>query len=297
MSNSVICSEKNVLLIEGKTKKIWSSGTNMDKVIIESKNDITAFDDPSKTKNFSTKSMCATNTTCRVFELLKASGIPVAYEEQISPIEFLAPMCEMIPLEVIARRYAYGSYTKREPALDRGDGIPYRFSDLKIEFFLKTTKGKLVFKGKTLADGLSPEAGEEDPLIVNPKIATWRLQHSKKPALDSNSSLGRVVFCSDILKNLSEVEQIEDLTRRTFLILESAWLEQGLNLIDFKIEFGRKDDGSLVIADVIDNDSWRLRDENWMELSKESFRQGEDLTLVEEKYAIVSHLVNNFVKK
>lgn len=54
-----------------------------------------------------------------------------------------------------------------------------------------------------------------------------------------------------------EVAQALQLTERVFLALEGAWSEQDVQLVDLKIELGRVPQG-LVVADVIDNDSWRL---------------------------------------
>ena len=293
--------EKGELVAEGKTKKIYRVvGSLGDLVIVQNKEDITAFDDPSKTRTFKTKSVFATTTTCRVFELLKKAGIPIAYQEQISPTEFVALNCQMIKLEVVARRYAVGSYLKRHPELTKPEGKPpHRFHRLVAELFLKTTGGKFLGpNGEIVIEGLDPQKGEEDPLIVNPlDPEKWRLFHSKKPTWDHEANLHRAINSDLVVRaapasgTYPRIARMDSILRKVFLVLEGAWNTLGLHFIDLKIEFGIDPAGNLIVADVIDNDSWRLRDENWQELSKEAFRQGEELGEVEKKYGIVANLI------
>lgn len=290
--------QKAKLLNEGKTKKIWAVKVHPDLIVIENKMDITAFDDPKFTKQFEQKALYATTTTCRVFEILQRANVPIAYLKQISPTEFVAPKCEMIPLEVVARRFAVGSYLNRMPKLKSVDNQPpFRFDNVFVEFFLKTTKGQLVGKsGKLLVEKLEPQKGEEDPLIANPKEASWKLVHPKKPATDPNSDLHKKVNAIEVVRRPKDMHLMEEVLRETFLVLEKAWSDfYNYRLIDIKTEFGYTSLGDLVVADVIDNDSWRLRDENWQELSKEAFRQGEKLSEVERKYGLVASLVENML--
>lgn len=63
--------------------------------------------------------------------------------------------------------------------------------------------------------------------------------------------------CSEPLCTPAEVDEALRMTERVFLALEEAWAEQDIQLVDLKIEFGRAPAG-LLVADVVDNDSWRL---------------------------------------
>jgi phosphoribosylaminoimidazole carboxylase/phosphoribosylaminoimidazole-succinocarboxamide synthase len=206
----------------------------------------------------------------------------------------------MVSLGVVARRYAVGSYLKRHPELRRGDEKqPYRFHRLVVEFFLKTTKGRLKIGEEIIIEELSHvvdgvEKTLDDPFITNPEDELWNLFDPKKPAWEPNANLSKTVLMAKIVTDVSMVEEIINITRKTFLVLEGAWQTLGYRLIDFKIEFGITATGEVVIADVIDNDSWRLRDANWSDLSKQAFRDGEELSEVERKYGLVAFLTERF---
>jgi len=279
-------------IAEGKTKVLLINPEDLGVVLIRSKDRLTKNDDPSQTKVMEGKAAHATTTTCAVFSLLRQAGVPVAFNEQVSETEFLAPRCEMIKLEVVARRYADGSYLKRSPNLKKGaHNPPHRFHRLVIEFFLKTTAGKIVDKGER---ELSINLPIDDPFITTPYEETWPLKHPKVPGWDQDSDLSRQVQRKDFLPKGVTVEKIEEITRRVFLVLESAWAQLGCRLIDFKIEFGIGPNGELLVADVIDNDSWRLRTFAWEELSKQLFRDNAAMAQIMDKYALVAGLVGRF---
>ncbi len=284
--------KKGTLLNEGKTKKIFAVEGNPTRVIVEYKNAITAFDDPSFTQEFATKAKYSNTTTSRAFELLNAAGVPTSYVRQLNDTDFLALSCQMIPLEVVARRYAFGSYLKRMPEFAVAEGQPpHRFDPPVVEFFLKTTKGGLSDnEGNVLVEGLDPLKGEEDPFIENPKESQWRLMHPKTPGADQAASLNRTIDASRVL-GPATIEEMEAATVQTLLTLEAFFAKHDFKLIDFKIEFGLTTDNKVVVSDVIDNDSWRLRDQNWKDVSKQSFRDGEAMSSIEDKYAQVAALM------
>src|SRR5260370_14146671 len=121
------------LVAEGKTKRIHEAQAGSDLVTVISKDDITA-GDGAKHDIIADKGRLANATTCNVFRLLKACGLPVAFEQQDSPTSFVAPKCQMLPYEVVVRREAHGSYLKRNPHFAQGQLFP----QLVLEFFLKT---------------------------------------------------------------------------------------------------------------------------------------------------------------
>ena len=86
---------------------------------------------------------------------------------------------------------------------------------------------------------------------------------------------------------LATAEEIDTIKRYAFQVndfLKALWAECGVILVDFKLEFGRLADGSIVLADEISPDTCRLWDEKTHEkLDQDRFRR--DLGGVEDAYA------------
>ncbi|MBV9718041.1 MAG: hypothetical protein JOZ77_01885 [Candidatus Eremiobacteraeota bacterium] len=103
----------------------------------------------------------------------------------------------------------------------------------------------------------------------------------------------------------SEIGIMTELARLTFDILSHAWRKRDVLLVDLKIEFGRlaggENQGQLVIADVIDNDSWRIWPQGREELmlDKQIYRNLESvddgaLDRVKKAYERVADFVGTF---
>lgn len=85
------------------------------------------------------------------------------------------------------------------------------------------------------------------------------------------------------LATKEEIEQIKDYAFRVNQLLKGFMKEIGIDLVDFKLEFGRLSDGTIVLADEISPDTCRLWDEKTHEkLDKDRFRR--DLGGVEDAY-------------
>lgn len=268
------------LVTEGKTKKIYQVIGESDLVTVISKDDITA-GDGAKHDIIPDKGGLANRTTCNVFRLLKACSLPVAFEKQDSTNSFIAPKCLMLPYEVVVRREAHGSYLKRNPHFSKGQLFP----QLIVELFLKTKDKN--WKGKSLIC--------DDPLLIYQKEAS-QIQlfnpakpiHGQEPFLILSES--EVFGYDEEWKILPEMRRI---ARRAFLVLEKAWQLEGGTLVDFKVEFGFDSKGHLLLADVIDNDSWRVI-ESGSYIDKQVYRDGGSLDNVAAKYRFVAEVTNRF---
>lgn len=262
-----------VKIIEGKTKIVYPAFHDANQVFIESKDTITA-GDGARADELPNKGRLATLTTSNVFKLLLQHGIDSHFIGQVSPRRFRAEKMDMIPLEVVSRRYAYGSYLQRNPAMEEGQDLGF----LAVELFAKD-------------DSL------HDPLVRHDHCSGMITFY------DAHQAQGRdSVFQKDLIERSrygvseAELHEITELATSTFEVLETAWEEQGYMLVDMKIECGRNSDGRIIIGDVIDNDSWRLwrhGDVSQM-VDKQLYRMGRPLDEVAQAYHEVAEATAQF---
>jgi len=278
---TVLTREKETLMqaIEGKTKIITDAGDGT--VLIRSKDDITA-GDGAKRDVIEGKAASSTTTTCNLFRLLNDNGVPNHFVEQLDAVTFRARKVEMLPLELVARRIATGSYLDRHG--DVTDGTV--FAELVFEVFEKDDANH---------DPLLELDFARDVLrrfVPNTKAAL-QLGDAHAGDLISEETLSRSRYANVTAATL---EQLRDLTLRTFEIVEQAWARLGGTYFDFKIECGFDDEtGALLVADVIDSDSGRLRFGD-KDMSKQAYRDGtQSLPDIKKNFDEVAELTKQLV--
>ena len=103
--------EKVQLLYEGKAKKVYT--TDVENVlIVDYKDDATAFNGIKK-GTIVGKGAINNRMTNHVFKLLEAEGVPTHLVEELSDRETAVKKVEIVPLEVIIRNVAAGSFSKK----------------------------------------------------------------------------------------------------------------------------------------------------------------------------------------
>ena len=102
---------KGEQLYEGKAKKVFAT-SDPDLVIVSYKDDATA-GDGAKRGTIAGKGVINNRMTNYMFSLLEKEGIPTHLVEELSDRDTLVKKVEIVPLEVIVRNVAAGSFSKR----------------------------------------------------------------------------------------------------------------------------------------------------------------------------------------
>ena len=225
--------EKKEQLYEGKAKKVFRT-ENPEELIVSYKDDATAFNGLKK-GTIAGKGVINNKMSNLLMQKLEKAGIPTHFVKELNDRETVVKRVSIVPLEVIVRNIAAGSFSKRY-GVEEGEV----FASPTIEFSYKN-------------DDLG------DPLIND--------YHA-------------------IALKLATEEEIETIKKYSFAVneqLKAFWKECGVTLVDFKLEFGRLSDGTIVLADEISPDTCRFWDAKTGEkLDKDRFRR--DLGGVEEAY-------------
>ena len=226
--------EKKEQLYEGKAKKVFAT-EDPQLLIVQYKDDATAFNGLKK-GTIVGKGIINNQMSNRLMAMLESEGVPTHFVQELSQRETLVKKVSIVPLEVIVRNIAAGSFSKRYGV---EEGVV--FDQPTIEFSYK-----------------NDELGD--------------------PLLNTKHALALKVATPE------EIETIERYSLKINEVLKSCWLSCGVTLVDFKLEFGRLEDGTIVLADEISPDTCRLWDSKTHEkLDKDRFRR--DLGGVEEAYA------------
>ena len=224
--------EKKELLYEGKAKKVYTT-EHPDVLIVDYKDDATAFNGVKK-GTIVGKGVVNNRMTNHIFKMLEEKGIPTHFIEELSDRETAVKKVEIVPLEVIVRNVAAGSFSKKL-GIEEG----FRLLSPTLEFSYK-----------------NDELG--DPMI-NDYYAV---------------AIGAATR--------EEIDKITELVFKINEILVDYFKSIKVDLIDFKVEFGRYK-GQIILADEISPDTCRFWDsETHEKLDKDRFRR--DLGHVEEAY-------------
>ncbi len=223
---------KGEQLYEGKAKKVYATN-NPDYVIVDYKDDATAFNGEKK-GTIRGKGVVNNKMTNYMFKLLAEAGVPTHLVEEISERETIVKKVEIVPLEVIVRNVAAGSFSKK---LAIEEGTPLKCPTLEFSY-----------KNDDLGD----------------------------PFINDYYALGL---------GLATKEELDTIAKYAFMVndfMVKFFKDHNIDLIDFKIEFGRFHD-EIILADEISPDTCRFWDSTTKEkLDKDRFRR--DMGGVEEAY-------------
>ncbi len=226
--------EKKEQLYEGKAKKVFAT-EDPNLVIVSYKDDATAFNGLKK-GTIAGKGVVNNRMTNYMFKLLEKAGVPTHYVEELNDRETVVKKVSIVPLEVIVRNVAAGSFSKRM-GVEEGTALKCPI----LEFSYKN-------------DDLG------DPFI-NDYYAL---------------ALG-----------IATKEEIDLIAKYTFMVNDfmlDFFKKLNIDLIDFKIEFGKTPDGKIILADEISPDTCRFWDSTTHEkLDKDRFRR--DMGGVEGAYS------------
>ena len=226
--------EKREQMYEGKAKKVYATD-DANYCIVSYKDDATAFNGLKKGTIAGKGVVNNRMSNFLMKKLTEEAGIPTHFVEELSERETLVRKVKIVPLEIIVRNIAAGSFSKR----------------FGVEEGRKLLRPTLEFCYK-------------DDELGDPMANSYH-----------------IIACGWATEQ--ELDTITDYTFRINDYLKKFFASVGVELVDFKLEFGKTPDGAIVLADEISPDTCRFWDIKTHEkLDKDRFRR--DLGNVEGAY-------------
>mgnify|MGYP006051748993 FL=1 len=150
------------LLYEGKAKRIYATD-HPDQVLVEYKNDATAFNAQKKAQ-LADKGRLNCQISARLFELLEGRGVPSHYLGLAGDTWMLVQRVEVIPLEVVLRNIATGSLCRQTPI---AEGTPINPALLDLYYKDDDLGDPLLTEARVLVDDARLSAIEQLARRIN----------------------------------------------------------------------------------------------------------------------------------
>ncbi|NPA28807.1 MAG: phosphoribosylaminoimidazolesuccinocarboxamide synthase [Epsilonproteobacteria bacterium] len=155
-------------------------------------------------------------------------------------------------------------------------GIPTHYVDTPDENHMLVKKVEIILIEvvvRNIATGsLSKRLGIEDGTKLPFTLVEF---YYKRDDLNDPIINDEHCLILDLVRHEGDLEELKRLGREINVILKSFFADKGLNLVDFKVEFGYDREGNILLADEISPDSCRFWDmESGEKLDKDRFRQG-----------------------
>jgi phosphoribosylaminoimidazole-succinocarboxamide synthase len=217
---------RGALMHEGKSKQVFSVVDDDAHVILQYKDDATAFNGV-KHDVVADKARINAAISWHIMQYVaRETGLPTHLVSKLDDTQQLCKKVEIVPVEVVVRNIIAGSCARRF-GMEEGVRLPFPM----VEWFYKS-------------DELNDPPMSDVHALAFGWAEQWELEYFRMAALKVNAAM-----CG-------------------------FWDALGVDLVDFKIEFGRGPDGVLLLADEISPDGCRLWEKGTRrKLDKDVFRR------------------------
>lgn len=243
-------------IYEGKSKSLYKITTSENKLLMRFKDDVTAFNN--KKHDIINGKGTLNNFICsRILEYLEDKFIDTHFVVRVSDTDMIVKKLNMLPVEVVVRNNIYGGLVKRLGLDDRIGERIFNKNENKDSFIME-----LFYKDDNLGD---PLINEDHAIILG--LLTYKQLHAiKRIARDVNFWLMK--YFNDI----------------------------GIDLADFKLEFGLDNKDNIILADDICPDGCRLIDKySGDSLDKDNYRYDKN-DLYSSYYEVYNRIVSIYDK-